>query len=293
MLPEFHNKPSVVLRGNTWDVKHLDNFLASQWGEKLFQSKKPSVNSGPQEQLPMIYSNSSIRPSAAFMSLNRSQPPVQSLEKSFGNTLIHKSDTRRSFTPPSLDIEKVSKQLVNMEKERARDNLEYMKTIPPSKRKQLFEAEKHRNKQYLKLKHDKIEETKKERVLTNGFRSGVLGVNITERSTINYKNWGTLNKDSEESNAELHRKARAMNILGHTAPSANIQFFNPYSNEAEPEKARGLKKVEEIPEHYHDTHNALFVPKPESSNVERTQRLKELWRGNRDFNIISGAYFNI
>ena len=30
MLPEFKNKPSLHLQGSTWDVKHLDKFLASQ-----------------------------------------------------------------------------------------------------------------------------------------------------------------------------------------------------------------------------------------------------------------------
>lgn len=292
MLPEFHNKPSVVLRGNTWDVKHLDNFLSSQWGEKLFKSKKPSIASNPQEQLPLIYSNNSIRPSATFMSLNRDNPPIQLLDKCQSNTLITQSNTQRTYTPPTLDIGKISKELVTMEKDKVKSNEEYMKIIPPSRRRQLFEAEKHRNKEFLKLKHDKILETKKQRVLSNEYKSGILGVNPTERSAFNSKHWES-NKTYKNDQSDYHSKARSMNIMKHTMPNANIPFFNPYTSEPDPEKPRGLRRVTEIPEHYHDTHHAVFVPKPKSTNLDRTQRLKELWRGNRDFNIISGAYFDI
>ena len=290
MLPEFHNKPSVNLRGSTWDVKHLDNFLSSQWGEKLFQSRKPSENSKLPEQLPFLYTNSSIRPSAAFLSLPRDQPPIQSLLKSSENSLIPSSQAK-TYTAPTVDVDVISKKLHHLDEQRARDDQELCKIIPPAKRRQLFEAEKHRNKVYSKLKQEKLAETKKDRVVRNEYRSGVLGVDLTERKSGKSATWGTKEAVRNEKSVETNRALRAHNIMVHTAPSPNVQFFNTGVTEGEPEKPRGLKKVQEIPQHYHDTYSALFIPKPRNDNTERTQRLKELWRGNRDFDIISGSYF--
>lgn len=289
MIPEFHNKPCVNLRGNTWDVKHLDNFLASAWGEKLFQSKRGTENSYAPQQLPLMTSNSSIRPSAAFLSLPRTQPPVQPLEKPKGNTLIHPSSN--PYTAPVLNLEKISKDLTTLEEKRIKDAQEYLKVIPPSKRKQLFEAEKHRNKEYLKLKHEKIRETKKERVLSSGYRSGVLGVDLGRRDQIKSASLGVKSTECDDKSKEIRRGLRTQNIMSHTSPSANIQFFNSKHVEGEQEKPRGLKKVEEIPSHYHNTYNTLFVTKPETCNPDRSERLKDLWRGNRNFNIISGVLF--
>lgn len=289
MIPEFHNKPCVNLRGNTWDVKHLDNFLASAWGEKLFQSKRATEASYVPQQLPLMTSNSSIRPSAAFLSLARTQPPVQFLEKPKGNTLIHSSV--HPYSPPVLNIEKVSGQLASLEEKRTKDAQEYLKVIPPSKRRQLFEAEKHRNREYLKLKHQKIRETKKERVLSSEYRSGVLGVEIGRRDHVKSANCCLKVAEDNDKANKLRKNFRTQNIMNHTSPSANIQFFNTKFSEGEKEKPRGLKKVEEIPGHYHNTYNTLFVTKPETSNPERSERLKDLWRGNRNFNIISGVLF--
>ena len=295
MLPEFRNKPSLTLRGSTWDVKHLDNFLASQWGEKLFQSKKPSENSDIGSQLPFLYSNGSIRPSAAFLAQSRNQPPIQSLEKTTTSTLITKNLEKKCYTPPTVDIGEISKRLTSLEQQRIKDDQEFVKVIPPSKRRQLFEAEKHRNKVYSKLKNQKLSETKKERVIHNEYRNGILGVNITERNDLKSVTWWNKIRENDEKNHcnEEKRNLRTQNIKIQTAPSPNIQFFNSNATEAEPLKPRGLKKVDEIPQHYHNTHAALFVPIPQVENTERTQRLKELWRGNRDFDIISGSYFKI
>lgn len=290
MIAEFHNKPSVVLRGNTWDVKHLDNFLASNWGEKLFNSKRPTERSAVVQPLPQLTGTSSIRPSAAFLTLTRSQPPILPLEKPQPSSLIYTNTSQKSYTPPTLDIDKTTKRLQSLESQRKKDEQEILKVIPPSKRRQLFEAEKHRNKQYLNLKHEKILETKKERVICSEYRSGVLGVNSERMHARNV--WvKSVDKDAEKG-VEERKVARAMNIMNHTAPSANIQFFNSRAEEVQQgERNRGLRRVEEIPQHYHDTYNALFVPKPTSSNPDRTQRLKELWRGNREFDIVSGAAY--
>lgn len=288
-MPEFKNKPSVVLRGSTWDAKHLDSFLASQWGEKLFRSKRPSEHSGGRSQLPFLYSNSSIRPSAAFLALSRDRPPVQALEKLFGDSLAATGPDKKPYTLPIVELDEISKKLNTIETQKKKDELEYIKTIPPSKRRQLFEAEKHRNKVYSELKQQKLTETKRDRILQNEYRSGIIGVNISKSPN----DYNKKIQEIEHQNDENRKTFRMHNIMNYTAPSANIQFFNTGVNEAEKDKPRGLKRVEEIPEHYHDTQKALFEPKFSTTNPERTQRLKELWRGNRDFDIISGSYFNI
>jgi hypothetical protein len=285
MNPEFHNKPGVSLRGSTWDVKHLDSFLASAWGEKLFQSKLPTESSTLPQQLQVMSANSSIRPSAAFLTLPRTQPPVQSFEKRCGNTLIHSSTN--PYSPPKLNLDQVTTQLASIEHLREKDLKELSKVIPPSKRKQLFEAEKHRNLEYLKLKHEKIRETKKNRILSNEYREAILGVEVPKRATS--KSAGFVK--GNEQVVEIRKKLRADNIARHTRPNPNIQFFNEDCHDSAEEKPRGLKKVDQIPNHYHDTYGALFVNKPATTNPERADRLKYLWRGCRDFNIVTGVLF--
>ena len=285
MNPEFHNKPGVNLRGSTWDVKHLDSFLASAWGEKLFKSKMPTETSYYNKQLPLMTANSSIRPSAAFLTLPRTQPPVQALEKKTGNTLIHQSGN--PYSPPVPNVEHITSQMVTIENQRQADLKELSKVIPPSKRKQLFEAEKHRNQEFLRLKHEKIKETKKNRILSNEYRGAILGVDVQDRSK---SKSSTYMKGSDQV-LEIRKKLRSENISKHTKPNPNIQFFNSDQNAAMEEKPRGLKKVEEIPSHYHDTYHALFVNKPSTTNPERSDRLKNLWRGCRDFNIVTGVLF--
>lgn len=278
----------MALRGSTWDVKHLDNFLSSQWGEKLFQSKKLSENSKANQQLPFIYTNSSIRPSAAFLSLPREQPPIQSFYKTSENSLIPKNSQTSPYVVPVVDVDVLSKKLLTLEQQQAKDEQEARKIISPGKRRQLFEAEKYRNQVYAKTKHEKLDETKKDRVVRNEYRSGVLGVSVTERKCAKSMTWRNKNNNCTDKMV-----LRTENIKTHTAPNPNIQFYNTKHSEGEPEKPRGLKKVDEIPEHYHDTYNALFIAKSKNPNTERTQRLKELWRGNRDFDIISGSYFKV
>lgn len=96
-------------------------------------------------------------------------------------------------------------------------------------------------------------------------------------------------KEQEEN---LRRHARAMMMMKNTGTSPGIEFSHSNTEFPLAEKPRGLKRVEEeLPQQYHNTHNSLFVPTKQSGSPERSQRLKDLWRGNRDFNIISGAYF--
>mmetsp|Transcript_14156 Transcript_14156/g.14216 ORF Transcript_14156/g.14216 Transcript_14156/m.14216 type:complete len:106 (+) Transcript_14156:598-915(+) len=96
----------------------------------------------------------------------------------------------------------------------------------------------------------------------------------------------------KEQEDRLKREARAMNMLKYRGTSPGIGFFNSNTENPPVEKPRGLKRVEdEVPEQYHNTHNSLFVPTVDRISEERNERLKSLWRGNRDYNIISGAYF--
>ena len=226
------------------------------------------------------------------MTLARDREPIQYFEKSAVSGIIPNTQDIKAYTPRAVEVNVISKKLHQLENQKTKDDLEYRKTIPPSKRRQLFEAERHREKMYTKLKNQKLQEIKKQRIINNAYRSGALGINLFENDN-KFSSWKRKSQDLDQQLNETKKAARTQNIMMHTAPSPNIQFFNTKHTEAEQAKPRGLKKVDEIPEHYHDTHNALFVPKPKVDNYERTQRLKELWRGNRDFDIISGSYFKI
>ena len=72
----FKNAANLSLRGSTYDAKHLDRFLGSDFGEKsIFQNsmnKSAISNKKGKSHITSYMSNSSqIKPSISFMSMKR------------------------------------------------------------------------------------------------------------------------------------------------------------------------------------------------------------------------------
>jgi hypothetical protein len=285
-MSNVNNKPGMTLSGKTWDAKHLDKFLNSEWGEKLYNHKKFDDPSLALPSSPFL--QSSIRPSATFMSEPRDRKVASTIDKPQGSPLVTWSS--KSKSPTRANLSEISSKMKEIEKEQKKAESNYSKLLSPSKRKQLFEAEKERLKKYSELKKARLEEVKNSRIVTIGYPEGILGVDSPQRPEVSpyyYK----IQRENEKLSKSLaaSRISRAMYIMNKTTASSQIQFFNEKNTEVPVEKPCGIKKVENLPIHYHDTHEVLFTPSINTVSPERSERLKNIWRGQRNFNIINGT----
>lgn len=75
-----------------------------------------------------------------------------------------------------------------LEQRKIEDDAQLDKRIDPSKRRQLFEAAKYRDKEYKELKKQRLSIIKKERIINNSYPDGILGVDSPEREdmSLNY-----------------------------------------------------------------------------------------------------------
>lgn len=265
-------QPGLSLHGTTWDAKHLDKFLSSQWGERLFNTKqsqdsysKPLAN----------FDNCSIRPSMSFLAVSRNNVPVYDAPPNSGpSALTH------SRSPQPSNWNQISDKISRLHQKKSLCEAQESKVLPPKKKKELFESIKNYQEEINALKKQKLEIIKKNRILEKGYPNGVLGV-PSESTTRNNQN-----------SARIRRYARALNIMKHTGTNSGIEFGHSLSTDQVPEKPSGIKYLRNsMPQHYHNTHRELFCPQEKTKSAQREKRLKEVWRGNRDFNIISGAYF--
>lgn len=285
-MDEYKDLPNLTFSGATWDANHLSNFLSSKVGGKLYNTTifntSPMVSA---EHLPPISMFSTIKPSNSFISQSRDNEKVSIIDKPQGNSLVNWVPNKYSSTLKNPDIIQISQQLVKIEEEKKEIIKESGKIIPPSKRKQLFEAEKHRNKVHSDLKTQKLLILKKQRIIKGEYPLGILGIDSPSRPDKS-PNYSLLQlKDQKKIQEDgLKRRFRAQNIITHTSPSPNFQFFNETSVSPELEKPRGLKKVEILPSNFHNTHASLFESKPRPLPIRK-------WQDKRDFNIISGVKY--
>ena len=284
--------PNLAYTGSTWDAKHLTNFLSSNWGDKLFNTVSHGTPSKLSEQHPLRSIYSTIKPSISFVSQPRSNDHIPMIDKPLRSSLLEWVPTKYSQTLTQPNLIDISSKLSRLDQEKASALKEYSKVLSPSKRRLLFEAEKHRNYVYSELKHQRLLALKKKRIIEGAYPSGVLGVDSPSRLD-NSPYYSKFQKDNAKSTKDYMAKRvnRAKYLMMQSTPSPNIQFFNDTTVGAELERPRGLRRVEELPQVYHDTHSALFVSEPTHLQPLREKRLQNLWRGNRDFNIISGVQY--
>lgn len=273
MIPEFYNKPGVVLSGKSWGVQHLDRFLASEWGVRLFKpNKKPNITVNADETFG-FYPSSPIRPSASFLAQPREKTPAVILRTNSSVTKYPHYIDNKSFEAQQ-SINQVQQKLLC----HTNNSVKY---LPAHKRKQAFDAEMMMKKEYFRLKRAQGLKTKQERIRCNEYRNGVVvdGVvnslfnkNALERSVIN-EHQNKLNRRAEE---------RMNNLRLHTASSSNIIFFNQRGEglceSAHKHRASPIKADDAVAGIF----KAQPVINPTPSRVLKTSH-------SRDFNIISGA----
>lgn len=296
-MVDFANKANLTLHGTTWDAKHLDKFLKSDWGDRLFnsnQSNMPTEKVKKQEGIQTVDTN--IRPSPAFLTLPRSSGVTATIHTSAPMTVgivthAQFQDTQQPVKLSKKDPIEIAKRMQKIEQELKGIKEAQYDRLPPNRRKQLFEGEKKREQQLKKLKEEKAMITKQNRIIKSGYPEGILGVDSPNLPDT--KLYWKEQKDIERSKSLQQNRwqQRAQNMMKNTSTSPGITFSNPNSAEVPAEKARAKKRVEEVPEQYHDTFGALFIPKVQKRDPERAERLKELNRGERNFDIVSGAYY--
>lgn len=296
-MVDFANKANLTLHGTTWDAKHLDKFLKSEWGDRLFNASKSNQPPEPAKNIEGIKTvDTNIRPSPAFLTLPRSSAiiaPVPTQAPVITGVVTHTQfqDNQQPISIQKKDHIEISKKMQKIEQELKGIREAQMERVTPDRRRQLFEGEKKREQMLKKLKEEKAMITKQNRIIKSGYPEGILGVDAPNLPDT--KLYWKEQKEIERSRSlQANRwQQRAQNIMKNTSTSPGITFSNPNSAELPGEKVRAKKKVDEIPEQYHDTFGALFVPKTEKRDPDRAQRLKELNRGERNFDIISGAYY--
>jgi hypothetical protein len=78
----FRNTANLTLKGTTFDATHLDNFLNSKYGQAR-SGYKTSTHGGlsrtyaKKASASFVVASSQIRPSVAFVSMDREHPTVQ------------------------------------------------------------------------------------------------------------------------------------------------------------------------------------------------------------------------
>ena len=98
----FKNTANLTLKGNTFDANHLDSFLSSQYCSKpestTFKRSLMHINDsrGTSQKKGISYtlSSSMVRPSVAFISLNReAQTQPIYIDQYDGPSSLQKSDS--------------------------------------------------------------------------------------------------------------------------------------------------------------------------------------------------------
>jgi hypothetical protein len=174
------------------------------------------------------------------------------ITKSSSNSLVQWIQPKN--LPKKVSLIEISTKMKAIDEQKSKSSQEYLQIMPPNKRKQLFEAEKFRNKTFSDLKIKKSMEIKKQRIIENEYKSGVLGYDSPDRldDSLYYKKVQVENcKKNEISKA--HSLKRMENIRKNTATSYHIQFFNQNQTVKPIEKPRGVKKVNANSWNYHNT----------------------------------------
>ena len=286
MSEQFANRANLSLHGRTWNAAHLDSFLRSQWGEKLFVAGKQRDDSSGMQLPPDMQirstTDSRIRPSPAFLSLPREAPPATDFQSA--RTALEfdwkAPEATQDFRKRPVDTVALGKSIQAAEGRKLALEKESARLLPPPARRQLYEAEKKQSMDYTNMKSQRLLLIKQQRILEHAYPDGLIRQGTREGRS----------KTLTQSSRTVDRTS-TLQFKRRTSP--DIEFGNPEFGSTSPVLPRfQLKRFPEIyKHHYHDTHQALFIPDPDHQEAGRLDRLTQLTRGNRVYNIVSGTSY--
>ena len=162
-------KANFVMHGSSWTVAHLDRFLRSEWGQRLFKPAETPSQFSPLRRT----TEAKIRPSPAFLAVPRDTPLMQ--DSSPPRRPASATATRRYA--PDLDLVETLARGMTAASGRRQELAGEARTLMSAKaRLKLAEAEKKQEKHFAALKSQRAMITKQQRLLANLPKSDISGL---------------------------------------------------------------------------------------------------------------------
>jgi hypothetical protein len=282
---KFINQPNLHLTSTKWDAGHLDRFLDSEWGDKLFNASRFRSESAEMYPPKPAFENS-IRPSVSFLSQPRvsTQPCVLKSDETLGNTSPFPLQAK-SYKPSPVLLSQQrlhrGERIKSLERRAAELTDAQAALLLPKRRRDILQK---KLETLSKLKDTKTKhglDTKLNRILEGAFPRG-LTVTVQSASCCKTAN-------VQYSSPRQQGKVKAV-IHKNTRTSPDVEFSNPAA--AQPEYIpirRGQMHVPGNPTFLETRAHIFEAPPQRHWNQARMMHLIHQDRGLRNFNIISGA----
>lgn len=245
-------KANFVLHGSSWTVAHLDRFLQSEWGQRLF---KPPAAASPSSPLRRT-TEAQIRPSPAFLAVPRDTPLV--INPSLSRRPASAAASRR-YVPDLDQVETLTRGMTAASGRRQELAGEARSLMSAKARFKLAEAEKKQEKDFAAFKSQRAMITKQQRLLANLPQSGISGLQSAPNRPFS----------ARPTNPQLQSSI----AFGWSSPS--------------PVTRSQLKR---FPDREHNTFHTLFHPASQPVTNPQKECSLQL-RYSRPFNIVTGTSY--
>lgn len=243
-------------QGSSWTVSHLDRFLQSEWGQRLFSAKETK---SPLQTYSLCKTTveGKIRPSPAFLAVPRDTPLLKDTSPPRRPA---SASTNRQYTPDITVLQTLSRGMTASSCRRQELAVEARTLMSAKARMQLAVAEKKQEKDFAAFKSQRAMITKQQRLLANQLQS-----------------------------AEVpNRPVSARPLNPQMGSSIGFGLYLP----ASPTRPQ-LKR---FPDRDHNTFQTLFTPASQAQADPHREKLLQITRTTRPFNIVTGAsnsYLNV
>lgn len=175
---DLSNKPNLQLTGSNWDATHLDKFLDSEWGDKLFNASRFRSSSAIPYPIRPVF-ETSIRPSVSFLNQPResSAPTVYLPSTTLSKTNpspLQTTSFRATIQPLSEQRLKRGELIKSLEQRAAELTNAQAALLRPIQRRALLNSKLETLKKLQKTKAKHASDTKLSRILEHGYPRGVL-----------------------------------------------------------------------------------------------------------------------
>jgi len=292
----FRLLPNNTLRGNTWDANHMDRFLKSQWADRQTLDQTATHVEGVQERRgKQTVASTNIRPSACFISIPKGHDSSQFRDDNdLGNVFTEWNDSRdkaaqRVKGQVAVDPAKLS----NTSNPNINPNSGL--AVPSERRQEIREVQDER-KRHTMAKEELSLYKKRERIIKNGYRNGVLGLDSPDKpDSVYFRDLQQARREEAERKAVILQR-RQEDLNKYRSASSDIPFSNPgyESPIKKPANARQVspdwKSKRVSGQRFLDSHQRLFIEdKPKQMGQERMKNMLKNETKGRKFDIISNA----